>query len=107
MTFGELPLLKWAYVHCSTTADSLLEALVYKTKQPSRYRKQLTATPPFRNFAILTNMLLGCPMPMERCEINVELQVLRLNNCYYVSSDDVKRLEKAVVDVIWDEQFGL
>ena len=38
---------------------------------------------------------------MERCERKAEIQVLRLENCYYISSDDVERFEE-VVDVIWD-----
>ena len=39
---------------------------------------------------------------MERCERNAEVQVLRLDDCYNIFSDDVERLEEIVVDVIWD-----
>ena len=39
---------------------------------------------------------------MERCERKAEVQVLRLDDCYYLSSEDVERLEEIVVDVIWD-----
>ena len=46
------------------------------------------------------DMLLDCLM--ERCERNAEVQTLRLDDCSYLSSDDVKRLEEIVVDVIWD-----
>ena len=48
----------------------------------------------------LVAMLLDCLM--ERCERNAEIQTLRLDNCYYISSNDVKRLEEIVVNVIWD-----
>ena len=48
----------------------------------------------------LVDMLLDCLM--ERCERNAEIQTLRLDNCYYISSNDVKRLEEIVVNVIWD-----
>ena len=39
---------------------------------------------------------------MERYERNAEVQVLYLQDCFYISSDDVKRLNEVVVDVIWD-----
>ena len=39
---------------------------------------------------------------MERCERNAEVQALRLNDCYYLTSDDVETLKEIVVDVIWD-----
>jgi len=39
---------------------------------------------------------------MERCERNAEIQTLCLDECSYLSSDDVERLEEIVVDVIWD-----
>ena len=39
---------------------------------------------------------------MERCERNAEVQVLRLDDCYNISFDDVERLKEIVVDVIWD-----
>jgi hypothetical protein len=39
---------------------------------------------------------------MERCERNAEVHVLRLDNCYDISSAEVERLKEVVVDVIWD-----
>ena len=41
---------------------------------------------------------------MERCERNAEVQVLRMDDCSYVTSDVVERLKEVVVDVTcqWD-----
>ena len=46
------------------------------------------------------NILLDCLM--ERCERNAEVQVLRLQHCYSISSEDVERLKEIVVNIIWD-----
>ena len=35
---------------------------------------------------------------MERCERNAKVQVLRLDDCFYVSSDEVERLKEVAVD---------
>ena len=45
-------------------------------------------------------MLFDCFM--DRFERNAGIQVLRLDDCYYISSDDVERLEEIVVSVVWD-----
>ena len=39
---------------------------------------------------------------MERCERKAEVQELNLDHCYNISPDDVERLKKIVVDVIWN-----
>ena len=39
---------------------------------------------------------------MERCERSAEIQTIRLDDCSYISSNDVERLKEIVVDVIWD-----
>ena len=103
-TFGKLPLEK-AYVEGSAL-KSFLEALVYKTKEAEKsetaYRD--VSFPKLRhidlrNTSIVTDMLLDCLM--ERWERKAEVQELRLNNCCYVSSNDIERL-KEIVDVVWD-----
>ena len=48
----------------------------------------------------MVDMLLDCFM--ERCERNAKVQVLRLDDCSYVSSDEVEKLKEVAVDVIWD-----
>ena len=113
-TFGKLPLLERVYVQSHAT-QSFLEALVYKTKgaEKSKAAYRNVSFPKLRyihvegtNFdetipgSISVEKLLD--YLMERCERNAELQVLRLDDCYYISSDDVERLEEIVVDVIWD-----
>jgi hypothetical protein len=123
-TFGKLPLLEEVSVRSyapqpeSYATHSFLEALVYKTKAAEKsktaYRNvpfpklryiHLEGTDFFPTSLRPTNsisvdMLLDCLM--ERCERNAEVQVLRLDCCYYISSDDVERLKEIVVDVIWD-----
>jgi len=49
---------------------------------------------------LLVDTLLGCLM--ERRERSAEVQTLRLDDCFYISSGDVERLKEIVVDVIWD-----
>jgi hypothetical protein len=112
-TFGKLPLLERVCVQGSSP-NLFLEALVYKTKATE---KSITA---YRNVSFpnlryiyldgadfsatgsmntSVDMLLDCLM--ERCERNSEVQMLRLDDCFYISSDEVERL-KEVFDVIWD-----
>ena len=105
-TFGKLPRLELVWVQ-SDAPLSFLEALVYKRKRSKRvsFRKlrsiylegTVFATSP-RSVSI--DMLLDCLM--ERCERKAEVQVLSLDDCYYISSDDVKRLKEIVVEVNWD-----
>jgi hypothetical protein len=113
-TFGKLPLLKRVSVE-SRAVKSFLEALVYKTKAAE---ESITA---YRNVSFpklryihLEGNDFGKTIPgsisvdmlsdylMERCERNAEVQVLRLDGCYYISPDDVERLQEIVVEVIWD-----
>ena len=113
-TFGKLPLLKRVSVHGSAPY-SFLEALVYKAeaaeKSKTAYRKvsfpklrhiELEGTEFFATGprSISVDMLLDCLM--ERCERKAEVRMLHLDNCYYISSDEVERLNEIVVDVIWD-----
>ena len=112
-TFGKLPLLERVYVKSSAT--HFLEALIYKTKEDEKsnaaYRNISFPKPryihlEFTNFFgtgagyISVEKLLD--YLMERCEREAEVRVLRLDNCYCISSHDVKRLKEIVVDVIWD-----
>ena len=113
-TFGKLPLLEWVSVRI-LEACSFLEALVYKTKAA----KESEAV--YRNFTFpklryihLADTDFGVSVPdfisinmlldylMERYERNAEVQVLRLEKCYSISSEDVERFKEIVVDVIWD-----
>ena len=105
-TFGKLLLLERVYVR-GHALKSFLEALVYKTKEAeiseTAYRDVFF--PKLRHIdlritSIMTDMLLDCLM--ERWERKAEVRELRLNNCCYVSSNDVERLKEAVVDVVWD-----
>jgi hypothetical protein len=113
-TFGKLPLLERVWVQ-SSTPIRFLEALVYKTKAAEKSKTayldvsfpklryiHLEGTDFFARGPMRTSveMLLDCLM--ERCERNAEVRTLRLEDCSYLSSDDVKRLEEIVVDVIWD-----
>ena len=118
-TFGKLPLLERvcleSYAPQSYAPHSFLEALVYKTEaaEKSKTAYHIVSFPNLRyihlegaNFfptspmSFSVDMLLDCLM--ERCERNAEIEVLRLDECYFISPDDVKRLEEIVVDVIWD-----
>ena len=113
-TFGKLPLLERVCVQNYAT-HSFLEALVYKKKaaEKSKIAYHNVSFPKLRfihldgtdfdgtiSGSISVDMLLDCLM--ERYERNAEVRVLRLDDCYYISSDDVERLEEIVVDVIWD-----
>ena len=115
-TFGQLPLLERVHLK-SSAPNSLLEALVYKTKaaEESKTAYRSVSFPKLRNIH-LEGTYFDAKNPrltiisieelldylMERCKRKAEIQVLRLENCYYISSDDVERLEEIVVDVIWD-----
>ena len=94
-----------------------LEALVYKTKaaEKSEAAYRNVSFPKLRYIHLLgadfqiiyansrtitVDRLLD--YLMERYERNAEVQVLRLENCYYVLPNDVKRLKEVVVDVICD-----
>ena len=123
-TCGKLPLLEWVYVQSYAT-HSFLEAMVYKADQSKtayfdvsfpklRYihlngtefmKKTISAI--FEQIflteyvsSISVDMLMDCLM--ERYERNAEVQVLRLEDCYNISFNDVERLREIVVDVIWD-----
>jgi len=111
-TFGKLPLLERVCVQSSALCP-FLEALVYKTKaaeesEPAYHNVSfpklrfihLEGTLFFTRHAKLIDTLLDCLM--ERYERNAEVQVLRLDNCYAISSNEVESLKEVVVDVIWD-----
>ena len=112
--FIKLPLLEWVSMRSYAT-HRFLEALVYKTqtaeKLKTAYRNVLLPKLHYiclegTNFdatilgSISVDKLLD--YLMERCERDAEVQVLCLDGCYYISSDDVARLKEIVVDVIWD-----
>ena len=113
-TFGTLPRLTWVGVQ-SCKPHSFLEALVYKMEaaEKSEIAYHTVSFPKLRHIhlectdfygpardSISVDMLLDCLR--ERCERNAEIRWLGLKYCYYISSDDVKRLKEVVVDVIWD-----
>ena len=107
-TFGKLPLLERVCVQ-SYSPYSFLEALIYKKKSVDR-------NVPFPQLRYIhlegayfdamdktsTSVEKLLDYLMERCERKAEIEVLRLDDCYCISSDDVERLEEIVVDVIWD-----
>jgi hypothetical protein len=117
-TFGKLPLLEQVCVE-SYPPHSFLEALVYKTKAAEKSKTAYRNVPfpklryihlegtDFFGTSLSVDMLLD--YLMERCERNAEVQMLRLDDCYNISSDEIERLKEIVVDVIWDgvEQDGL
>ena len=113
-TFGKLPLLERVCMQ-STSPRPFLEALVHKTKaaEKSEAAYRDVSFPKLRYIhleyakffsrqrAELIDTLLDCLM--ERYERNAEVQVLRLDKCYDISSNNkVERLKEVVVDVIWD-----
>jgi hypothetical protein len=119
-TFGTLPLLNRVCVRGSSP-HSFLNALVYKTKaaEKSETTYHNVSFPKLRhidledtNFGvnlypryttlsyISVDNLLDCLM--ERYERKAEVDVLRLNDCNFVSHDVVVRLREVVVDVSWD-----
>ena len=112
-TFGKLPLLERVCVQGGYAPRSFLQALIYKAKGAKKSKTaycnvsfpklrhiELEGTDFFETGTISVEMLLDCLM--ERCERNAEVWVLRLDNCYYISSNEVERLNEIVVDVIWD-----
>ena len=113
-TFGKLPLLERVCVQ-SLAPKSFLEALVYKTKaaEKSKTAYRNVSFPKLRYIHLEFTNFFGTGAGyisveklldylMERCEREAEVRVLRLDNCYCISSHDVKRLKEIVVDVIWD-----
>jgi hypothetical protein len=111
-TFGKLSLLEQVHVQSSTT-QSFLNALMYKTKAADKSKTAYcdVSFPKLRYIhlddtdfkgieSISVDMLMDCLM--ERYERNAEVQVLRLDDCWNISDEDVQRLEEIVVDVIWD-----
>ena len=99
----------------SSSPLSFLEALVYKTKaaEKSKTAYRNVSFPKLRyvhlegaDFFVTSPMDLSVDMIldclMERYERNAEIQTLCLDDCTYMSSDDVERLEEIVVDVLWD-----
>ena len=109
-TFGTLLLLRWMCVR-SNKPHSFLKALVYKKEAGDKWETisfpnlryvHLECTDFFgaARDSISVDMLLDCLR--ERCERYAEIRCLGLRDCYYISSDDVKRLKEVVVDVIWD-----
>jgi len=118
-TFGKLPLLERVCLEShapqSHAPHSFLEAMVYKTDtaEKSKTSYHNISFPNLRyihlegvdffpksSMSLSVNMLLDCLM--ERCERNAEIQVLRLDDCYFIASDEVEKLKEIVVDVIWD-----
>ena len=110
---GRLPLLERVCVQNYAT-HSFFEALVYKTGAAEKSKTAYcdVSFPKLRHIliegidfdgtipeSISVDMLLD--YLMERCERNAEVQVLGLDDCYCISSNDVERL-KEIVDVIWD-----
>ena len=113
-TFGKLPLLKWVCVR-GNDPRSFLEALIYKTEaaKKSKTAYHNVSFPKLRYIRLQeTNFAWNNPTSMsvdtlldylmERCERKAAVRELDLNDCYSISSDDVKRLGEIVVDVIWD-----
>jgi hypothetical protein len=108
-TFGKLPLLERVCVH-SCLPYSFLEALVYKTKAAEKLKAAYRSVsfPKLRYLHLEGTDFDAIPVDklldylMERCERKAAIQVLRLDECYYITYDDVERLEEVVVDVIWD-----
>jgi hypothetical protein len=112
--FGKLPLLERVCVQGSSP-NSFLEALVCKTKaaEKSKTAYRNVSFPKLRYIHLedvdfsatdsmdtSVDMLLDCLT--ERYERDAEVQALRMDKCYYISSDEVERLKEVVVDVIWD-----
>jgi hypothetical protein len=101
----------------NTAPNSFLEALVYKTKaaEKSKTAYHNASFPKLRYIHLdsedidfsatgsmdtSVDMLLNCLT--ERCERNAAVQVLRLDDCYDISYDEIEKLREVVV-VIWDE----
>ena len=116
-TFGKLPQLERVCVQSSLSFHSLLEALVYKTKAAEKSKTAYcnVSFPKLRYLhldgadffvtsrsTISVYTLLDCLM--ERYERNAEVRVLRLDDCNYITFNEVEKLKEVVVDVIWDGQ---
>jgi F-box-like len=116
-TFGRLPLLERVYVK-SSAPNSFLEALVYKTEADEKSKTACSVSLPKLRIIHLSGTFFDSPRfirsprssvsveklldhLMERWERKAQVQVLCLDDCYYISSGDVERL-KEIVDVIWD-----
>ena len=112
-TFGKLPLLERVFVQ-SHSPELFFEALVYKPKaaEKSETAYHNVPLPELRHIHLegtefdpidpsSTSIEMLLDYLMERFERKAEVQVLHLDDCYNLSSDDVERL-KEVVDVIWD-----
>ena len=109
-TFGKLPLLERVYMKSSRSL-SFLQAMVYKADKSKtafcnvsfpklRYlHLEGTYFDGFDGTSSVENLL---DYLKERREGKAEVQVLLLDDCYYISSGDVERLKEIVVDVIWD-----
>ena len=116
-TFGKLPLLERVDIEADAgTTHQFLEALVYKTKaaEISKTAAYHNVSFPKLRYILLEEVEFGARTSgslsvdmlldylMERCERKAEVQVLRLDHCHNISSDDVKRLKEIVVDVIFN-----
>ena len=106
--FEKLPLLEWVCVQ--SYASGFLEAMVQGAeKSKTVYRNILLLKLRYiylvgvdfdaQVSGISVDMLLD--YLMERCERDAEVQTLRLERCYSISSDDVAKLKEIVVDVVW------
>ena len=110
-TFGKLPLLERVYVQNYTT-DSFFKALVYKTEAAEKSYVADVSFSKLRHIHVVGTYFIGInpgsfsvdlllDYLRERCERNAEVEVLHLNDCCYISSDEVERLRE-IVDVIWE-----
>ena len=114
-TFEKLPLLEWVTVESYATYGFFEALLVYKTKTAEKLKTAYrNITLPKLRCICLKDTDFGSTAPRsisvdkllgylaERYERDAEVQVLRLDGCYGISSDEVARLKEIVVDVIWD-----
>ena len=116
-TFGKLPLLERVCVQSfEPQPRPFFDALVYKTEAAEKSKTAYcnVSFPKLRYIHLIwadfelnnptsmvsVDMLLDCLM--ERYERNAEVEVLRLEDCYSLSPNEVERLKEVVVDVIWD-----
>ena len=111
--FEKFPLLEWVSVRSYGT-QRFFEALVYKTKAAEKSKTAYHDIPlPKLRYICLEGTDFGATFPgsisvdmlldylMERSERDTEIQMLRLKDCYSISSDDVAKLKEIVVDVVW------
>ena len=115
-TFGRLPLLEQVCVRPGggSLPHLFFKALIYITKaaEQSKSAYRVVSLPKLRYIHLdgvdfdttdptpSIDILIDCLM--ERCGGKVGVRMLRLDGCYSLLSEDVKRLEEIVVDVIWD-----